>query len=268
MKIAKYALLVFCLVACALSAPAQSSSTAGEDPAVKANEQKARTLLDLTIKALGGQAWLSIQNSYVEGRTSGFYQGKPTGAIMDFFTYRALPDQERTEMTKKHDVVQIYTENSCWEATYKGKKPLPKDLCDDYLRRRDHSVDMAVRVWLKDPGTILLYDGQSLAERHLADQVTLISSSNDSITLQLDAETHLPLSRTFQWRDPVYKDKNEEREGYDDYHPIQGIPTAFSITRFHNGDMTNQRFIYKAAYSVNLPPNMFDADATAAKIKK
>lgn len=259
---------IFCLMLCSLGVFAQSSSQTGEDAATKANEQKARSLLDAAVRSLGGQAWLSMQNSYVEGRTSGFYQGKPTGAIMDFFTYRVQPDQERSELTKKHDVVQIYTENNCWEATYKGKRPLPKEICDDYLRRRDHSVDTAIRVWLKDSGTILLYDGQSLAERHLADQVTLISASNDSITLQLDAETHLPLSRTFQWRDPVYKDKNEEREEYDDYHSIQGIPTAFSITRFHNGDMTNQRFLYKAAYNVTLPPNAFDADATAAKIKK
>ena len=33
-----------------------------------------------------------------------------------------------------------------------------------------------------DPKTVLLYDGQSMVERHLADQVTLISTGNDSTT--------------------------------------------------------------------------------------
>ncbi len=32
--------------------------------------------------------------------------------------------------------------------------------------------------------------------------------------------THLPLRRSYFWRDPVYKDKNEETEEYDDYHNI------------------------------------------------
>ena len=41
----------------------------------------------------------------------------------------------------------------------------------------------------------------------------------------MDAQTHLPLRRTFQWRDPVYKDKNLDAEEYDDYHTFDGIPT-------------------------------------------
>ena len=44
--------------------------------------------------------------------------------------------------------------------------------------------------------------------------------------------------------------------------------TAFTITRFHNDDMTNQRYLFKAAYNSNLPDSMFDVDEAAAKIKK
>ncbi len=46
---------------------------------------------------------------------------------------------------------------------------------------------------MKDPNTILIYEGQHLAERHLAEQVTLISPQNESITILMDAQTHLPL---------------------------------------------------------------------------
>ncbi len=145
---------------------------------------------------------------------------------------------------------------------------MPKDQVDDFIRRRAHSIETIVKVWMKDPGTMYLYEGQTLAERHLADQVTLISSANDSVTIQMDADTHLPLRRTFQWRDPVYKDKNEEVEEYDDYHTIDGIPTPFTITRFHNGDETNQRYVYKAAYNVPLPPDGFNVDGLASKIRK
>ena len=44
--------------------------------------------------------------------------------------------------------------------------------------------------------------------------------------------------------------------------------TPFTITRLHNGDMTQQRFIFKAAYNVPLPPEGFDVDAVAARIHK
>ena len=255
-------LIIFLLLFCCFTVRAQAPQ---DDE--HANERKARATLDAMVRALG-PGWLSMQNVYLEGRISGFYQGKPTGAIENFYTWRSPQGEERTDISKKHDDVVIISAQSCWEATYKGKKALPKDVCDDALRRREHSIDTAIRVWLKDPNTILISDGQTLAERHLADQVTLISPSNDSITIQMDADTHLPLSRTFQWRDPLYKDKNTEREEYDDYHTIQGVPTPFTVTRFHNGDMTSQRFLYKAAYNVTLPPDGFDIDAAAARVKK
>ena len=63
---------------------------------------------------------------------------------------------------------------------------MDKDILDDYLRRRDHSIETVVKVWLKDPKTILVYEGQHLAERHLADQVTLISAENEAVTIQTD----------------------------------------------------------------------------------
>ena len=66
--------------------------------------------------------------------------------------------------------------------------------------------------------------------------MTLISADNEAVTILMDVQTHLPLRRTFQWRDPVYKDKNLDAEEYDDYHTIDGFPTPFTITRFKNDD--------------------------------
>jgi hypothetical protein len=121
---------------------------------------------------------------------------------------------------------------------------------------------------MKDPNTILLYEGQHMSERHLAEQVTLISSQNESITILLDVQTHLPLARTFQWRDPNYHDKNTDTEEYDDYHTIQGFPTPFTITRLKNGDPVRQYFVDHVTFNENLPADFWDADAAARRIKK
>ncbi len=232
------------------------------------DQQKVKTLLGQMIQALGGDAWLHAPGYELIGRTSGFYQGKPTGAIMDFFDYRQPPDKERVELGKKRQVYQIFIGNQGWEVTYKGKRALAKDEMEDYLRRRDHSVDAIVRVWMKDPGALFLYGGQGQVERRLVDKITILSATNDNITLDLDAKTHLPLRRSFEWRDPLYKDKNLETEEYDDYHTFNGIATPFSTTRYHDGDMTNQRFLYNVIYGGALPPDMFDVDAAVRKLKK
>jgi hypothetical protein len=152
--------------------------------------------------------------------------------------------------------------------TYKGKAPLPQEQVDDTLRRRDHSIETAVKVWLNDPRTILIYEGQRLAARHLADQVTLISAENEAVTILMDVQTHLPLCRTFQWRDPVYKDKNLDAEEYDDYHTIDGLPTPFTITRFKNNEMTREYFLVHASYNQELPADFWSVDAAERRIKK
>jgi hypothetical protein len=232
------------------------------------NAAQARAELELMVKALGGDAWLNMKNREYQGRTAAFYHGKPSGATAEYWEFHAWPDQDRVEYTKHRDVVQIYTGREGWEIIYSGKKPLPQEQVDDFLRRRDHSIETVVKTWLKDPATILIYEGQHLSESHLANQVTLISSQNEAVTILTDSQTHLPLRRSFQWRDPLYKDKNEDAEEYDNYRPVDGFQTPYNITRFKNGDMINQRFLFKAVYNQPLSTDEFSPDAAAAKIVK
>jgi hypothetical protein len=61
---------VLALALCAFifvhAAGAQGNSTPD------ANSKRARAALDAMVQAMGGERWLNLQNSYVEGRTSGF----------------------------------------------------------------------------------------------------------------------------------------------------------------------------------------------------
>jgi len=255
------------LLALWMGAVLPASVAAQQDDSAK-NAQQARAALDAMVKALGGDAWMNMQNREYQGRSAGFYHGKPSGATVEYWDIFSAPDKERVEFTKHRDVVQIYTGHDGYEVIYSGKKDLPKEQMEDYLRRREHSIETVIKTWLKDPATILIYEGQHLAESHLADQVTLISAQNDAVTILMDSQSHLPLKRTFQWRDPVYKDKDEDAEEYDNYRPVDGFQTPFNITRFKNGDMINQRFLFKAIYNQTLPTDEFNPDAAASKIVK
>jgi hypothetical protein len=255
------------LLALGMAAALPAGFAQTQDDAAK-NAQQARAELDLMVKALGGDAWLNMKNREYQGRRAGFYHGKPSGATVEYWEILASPDHERFEFTKHRDVVQIYNGTEGWEVIYSGKKELPKDQVEDYMRRRDHSIETVVKTWLKDPATILIYEGQHLAESHMADQVTLISAQNEAVTILMDSQSHLPLRRSFQWRDPLYKDKDEDAEEYDNYRPVDGFQTPFNITRFRNGDMVRQEFLFKAIYNQALPADEFNVDAAAAKIVK
>ncbi len=259
--------LTVVLAAVVLAAPPAARTQTVDDAGAK-NAQQARAALDAMVKALGGDAWLNLKNQVREGHIAAFFHGEPNLGTTKFWEFHEWPDHDRSEYTTHRDVLQFYVGREGWEVTYRGKKALPKEQVDEYMLRRDHSIETAVKVWLKDPKTILIYEGQRLSERHLAEQVTLISAQNESITIQMDVQTHLPLRRTFQWRDPVYKDKNLDAEEYADYHTVDGLPTAYSVTRFKNDEMVRQVYIDKVSYNQTLGPDFWNVDEAAKRVKK
>lgn len=248
-------------------APPAQADASGSDP-------QAVALMQQMVTALGGPRWLAVKSVAETGRSSGFYQGKPTGALGDFHSLRTVPSSradaglQRTEFGNKRDVVTILLADQEWEITYRGKRLIPAEEYLNTFRRRDHSLDEAVRVWWHEPGTVLFYVGRKLDERSLVDEVTLLDKDNDNITLKLDADTHLPVRVSFTWRNPLYKDKDEDAVEYADYHMQDGLPTALNLTYYHNGDMTSQRYLQQVLYNPAMPPDAFDVDAATAKIKK
>ncbi len=242
----------------AVSASSTSSgiSNQNQDP----NVRKARDLLNQCIQALGGDAWLNVQDMQEEGRTYSYYQGQPNSLGTEFWLFWKWPDKERVELTKQRDVVYINVGDKGYEVTYKGTAMEEPQSLTEYLRRRKHSLEVVLRQWLKEPNIALFYDGPAVAEQKPAESVTIMNG-DDAVTLFLDADTHLPIKKTFTWRDKE-RYKNEEAEIFDAWRPEQGIQTPHSIIRARNGDYTNQRFITSAKYNQSLADSMFQASIT------
>jgi hypothetical protein len=89
-----------------------------------------------------------------------------------------------------------------------------------------------------------------------------MNARNESVTLWIDDHTHLPIKKSYSWRDPSDNLRNVEDEVYDNYKPVQGIMTPHSVTRYMNGDMSNQRFVNTISYNQNPPDSLFEASVT------
>jgi hypothetical protein len=260
--------LKFILLAALMLFWSQTIPSQTTDQASVKNATQARAALNAMVQALGGQAWLTVKNQMQQGKVAAFFHGQPSGGATEYWECHAWPDQDRIDYSKHRDVVQFYLGRTGMEVTYKGKAQLPQEQVDDWLRRRDHSIETVIKTWLNDPKTILVYDGRRLSGIRLADQVTVISADNESVTIQMDTQTHLPMRRTFEWRDPDYKDMNTDAEEYDDYHSIDGIQTPFTITRYKNDDMIRQYYLLHVAYNQPLDPDFWSVDAAERRIKK
>ncbi len=236
-------------------------------PVDQENARRARAVLDQTIKALGGSAYMNIQDISLEGRTYSFYHGRPNSLGVLFWRFYRFPDKDRIELTKQRDVIYVYQGDKGYEITFKGPHPQdPKDFTD-YLRRRHFSLDWVLRKWLLEPGVALFYEGQTVAEEKPVEQVTVMNAHNEGVTLYVSVDDHLPVKKSFSWRDTTDKERNIEDEVYDNYREVQGIMTPHTVTRFYNGDMSSQRFMTKVSYNQGISDSQFDATA-ASQAKK
>jgi hypothetical protein len=249
----------------ATTADAQQQSTSSI-PVDQQNARKAQAIIDQGIQALGGSAYLDWKSAVQEGRGYTFHHGQANSLGTLFWRFKEFPDKERDELTKKRDVIEIFNGDKGFEVTYKGVRNLDeKDELGPYLRRRHYSLDAILRQWLHEPGIALFYDGQQVAAQKETDEVMIMNAKNEAVTLNFDINTHLPVRKSFVWRDPVDRQRNVEEEIYDNYREIQGIMTPFDVTRLFNGDMSAQSYLTNVSYNQPMDAGLFDPKAPPAK---
>jgi hypothetical protein len=286
---------VFAILLSLATASAQTPAPTPPPPAPKASAktaedqstEKARTLLDKAIEALGGSAYLSYTTRSEEGRSYSLYHSQSRGPGTIYRRFYRYADKDRVEFAlergigvydlipfpipvpegksnKKTDVALIHNGDKGYEVSFKGTEQEDAKDTTDYLRRRGRSLEWVLRKWIHEPGVALFYDGAALGNANLADKVTITNSRNESVTLFLDTATHLPVKKSFAWRDATDKYQNVEEEAYDNYKPVQGIMTPYTLSRYYNGDLVSERFLSKVRYNDELSDSLFEASAKPA----
>jgi hypothetical protein len=243
--------IVFCVLLAGIGAAAPVQSA-------QSNEQKARTLMSQMITTLGGEAYLTVQDSYSEGRYGRFHN-EVMAASNVFFRYWKWPDQERYEITEQRDVVYIFQGDKEYEVIYRGStelNPQKDDNVRQALLRRRHALDVVLRTWLNAPGTILLDEGPTVAESRMAERVTIINANNDSVTVLVSADSHLPIAKVFSVRDPQTRERDEEAEIYGNWRMVQGVNTPYSIQTKRNGQLIRTESLSNIVYN-NHPPDSY-----------
>lgn len=245
------------------------------------NARKARAVIDQTIQTMGGQAYLTYENRSETGRYYPLHHGRTNSTGIPYNYYVQYPDKDRFEVlrlkdihiipgaidvggvkSKKVELSLIHNGDKGYEETYKGTAAQDKLDLENYLRRRRHSLEWIFRKWIRDPNVAWFYEGQSVVDGKECEGVTLLNNKDDSVSVYLDLNTHYPVKISYSWRDPKDKQKNVEDEVYDSYKLVQGIWTPHSITRYFNGETSQQCFITTARYNLKLEDSLFEATVT------
>lgn len=258
---------------------AEMQSAAPAQRPGETQEQHGRRLLDEMVTALGGDAWLNKRTSYAEGQTAPFFRGQPSGGVVRFVQFKRFATATEPEMTRVEyvsyrgmiepgtvrQVAHLWTADHGYEFTYKGRTDLPEKQVTDYFRRQKHSLEEVMRTWVKAPGTVVVYDGPGMRDRRQVEKVSVLAVNNDAVTIEVELNSHLPLQRSFEWRNEQFKDHDVDEEVYGDWRIFDGVETPMNMTRYRNGDMVDQTFYKKVEFGKPLAEGLFDKDKPLKK---
>ena len=240
-----------------------------QTPTDAADDSRARAVLQQMVAAMGGDGRMQRRDYRLDGRTASFFKNEPTSSTEYTLFHHPLAGssfEDRVELTKKRDIVQIWTPTEGYEVTFKGHKDLPKEDREAYFRRQQYSLDSVITAWIGDPKAIFFYEGRKLVSRRQADAVTIVNAKDETLHIDIEAETHLPIRRSFKTRNEKYKDFDEDVEEYSDWHTEGGVPVPYATTRYFNGDMVSERFVTRIDFQpVNVA--LFSPEAPLGKHK-
>jgi hypothetical protein len=231
-----------------------------QSPEVLTPEQsttKAKELLQQAIAALGGPAYLNVRDQDCIARLSLFgHSGDLTGyeTIHDLWIF---PDKNRTEYSKKGNIVDVYNGNQGWTLDKGGVQEVPAAAMDDFKEQLQKDIDNLLRYRLKEEGMIFRYGGSDILDLKQVEWVEVVDRERRTLRLALDRQTHMTERAAVPPRNPTTRERTEEMIFYSNYHPMQGVQTPFQITRERNGIKVYQVFFTSCRYNSSVSAELF-----------
>ncbi len=262
--------LLFALFFAAFTAPSARPQSAQallpEESAAKAKE-----LLQKSLTALGGAAYLSVRDYSCTGRLATFgSQGDLTGYTR-FLDLWLLPDKNRTEYGKKRNVIDLVTPEAGWTLDRGGVSDIPITRLEDFQRQLKEDLDILLRNRLKQDGIVFRYAGRDIVDLKQVEWIEIVDPERRTFRIALDPSTFLPLRSIVISRDPNTRERSSSLTLYSNYQPHAGVQFPMQVARETNGRRVYQAFYEDCKLNASLDPALFtraSLDLRWAQLKK
>ena len=225
------------------------------------SEAKAKQLLQQTIQAMGGNAYLNVRDMTCIGRLGQFGHSGELNGFEQFQDYVEPPDMSRTENLPKRNIVEVYNKDMGWTLDRGGVAEAPTADLIRFQEGVKKDLGNILRHRLHEPDMIFRYAGIDIVDLHEVDWVELTDSEDRTLRIAIDRVSHLPIRRDVEQRNEKTRVTTKEIDLYSNYHPIDGIQTAFQIERSRNGIKIYQVFFDSCQYNTGLPASLFTKES-------
>jgi outer membrane lipoprotein-sorting protein len=222
---------------------------------------RAKQLLQQTIEAMGGSAFLNVRDMTCTGRFSQFGHSGELNGFEKFQDYTEPPDMSRTENLPQRNIIEVYNKDKGWTLDRGGVTEAPTPDVIRFQEGIKKDIGNILRNRIHEPDMIFRYGGIDIVDLHEVEWVELTDSEDRTLRIAIDRSSHLPIRRDVQQRNPTTRVTTEETDLYSNYHPIDGIQTPFQIQRERNKMKVYQVFFDSCQYNTGLPASLFTKES-------
>jgi len=247
-------------------------------------QERGKRVVMEALAALGGDAYLRMEDRVEFGRAYSLYNGQITGLSQAKIYTRYLapaPGQlglrERDSYGKvdarsselKESNAVLFTEEGAWEITFRGARPLDEQRYKNYKDSNLRNILYILRQRLKEPGLSFYSQGTDFYEHRPVEVVDITDADNQTVTVQFDQATKLPSRQTFRRRNEEYKDFDVEQTLFAKYRDVGGgVKWPGTIERDRNGSKIFQMYSESVSVNQNLTDNLFTLSANMKMLPK
>ena len=219
---------------------------------------KAQAILDKTLQALGGPAFLSFKSLTTTGRVFAIADEQTVG-FAPFESLVEYPDKRRFSYGKKLPVVLINNGEKGWEIDRYGTISQKGEERRRWQIANRYSMENILRVRLHEPGILVQEAGEDFVDQAAVRMVSIVDAQQSQVTLYLHRSTYLPVRIKYHVFNPITKDWDDYVDVYGDYKTFQGIQTPMHITRMLNDERVSETYRNTAKFDASIPAGTFDA---------
>jgi hypothetical protein len=230
--------------------------------------QRGKRVVQEALQALGGDAFLHMQDRVETGRAYSFYRQQLSGLSMAKIYTRYLapsgkPGQlavrEREAFGKEGaSGAMLFTEEGGWEITYRGARPLDDQRYSNYKDATLRNIFYILRQRLNEPGLTLYSQGSDFWENRPVEIVDVTDAADNTVTVYFDQLTKLPVRQVFRRRNEQFKDFDTEVTIWAKYHDAGGgVEWPMDIRRERNGEKIFEMYSDSVEINQDLTDDLF-----------
>jgi len=247
--------------------------------AAETAQERGKRVVDEALQALGGEAYLRMQDRVETGRAYSFYRGQISGlSVAHIYTQYQKPAQppvpdkllvrERDTFGKQEEDVFIFHEDAAWEITFRGAVLLDEERVTRFKDSMLRNILYILRERLHEPGLSFYSQGRDFWENRPVEVVDIQDADNLTVTVSFDSSTKLPVRQVYKRRNKEYNDFDTEVTLLAKWRDVGGgVQWPFDIRRDRNGEKVFEMYSESVEINKELKDSLFELPATV-KMRK